>query len=370
MHPTIVEIDVKQFVVNLQAIRQQVGPKVKICLPVKANAYGHGLLGIAKEANQYVDYFGVACVDEGVLLRDNNITKPILVFGAFDQEQVPELIANNLEITVSSLYKAKLLAEYCKQHDVKCFVHIKVDTGMNRIGTRPENIQKLVDYVFLHTHLVLVGIYSHFACSDDLASEFTQIQLQRFNDVISYAKTKKDGLLCHIANSGGVCYFPESYFDMVRPGIMSYGYIPATEITQGPLSQIKPILSLKSRVGFLKVVAKGVGISYNHTYITDKQTTIITIPIGYGDGYPRMLSNIGEVLHKGIRYKVSGNVCMDMLMVDVGSEAEVDVGDEVVLIGKQNNQEILAIDVAIKCNTIVYEVCCRFNDRLPRKYII
>lgn len=369
MHPTKIEIDSQQFILNLNAIREQIGNMVKFCLPVKANAYGHGLVGIAKLAELYVDYFGVACLDEGQLLRQNAISKAILVFGAFDEEQIAGLIENNLELTISSRYKAELIAEYCQHNNRRCKVHIKVDTGMNRVGIRVNSFAPLLEYVLAQKNLDLIGVYSHFAASDDLSAEITAEQLRNFEFVAQLTKARKADVICHLANSGGVCYYPESYFDMVRPGLLSYGYFPASPVALPPLKQIRAILSLVTRVAYFKVVAKDSGISYNHRYHTVDNSRIITLPIGYGDGYRRGLSNIGEVIVRGQKYTIAGSVCMDMLMVDIGRCGEAYVGDRVVLIGQQGSEEILINELASKLNTIIYEILVGFNERIPRVII-
>jgi len=364
MHPTIIEIDKKQFELNLNAIRQLVRVK-KILLPVKANAYGHGLIPIAKIAESVIDYFGVACLDEGITLRKNGIGKPILVFGAIDEEQIPGLVDNDLEITVSSLFKAELLHKFCTENNKNCKIQIKVDTGMNRVGVRPESFPVLFNYILSSPVLELVGIYSHLAMSEELDKSITASQMSIFRNIVEDIRKIKPGVICHIANSGGVCYHQDSYFDMVRPGIMSYGYFPGPEITKGVLSVIKPCFSLKSRVSYFKVIKADSGISYNHYYHTTGMTRVITIPLGYGDGYRRGLSNIGEILLRGKRYKIAGTICMDMFMVDIGLD-EAYVGDEVVIIGKQGNEQILISELASKLNTIIYEVLVSFNERIPR----
>ena len=369
MHPTQIEINTAQFITNLQAIRKWIGIPVKICLPVKANAYGHGLLGISQLAEPYIDYFGVACLDEGRQLRNHNIYKPILVFGAFDEEQLPGLIANNLDITISSPYKAQLLANYCELYNCKCRVHLKVDSGMRRVGVRPDSAYALIDYILAHPKLELCGIYSHFAASEELDNDLTDIQLQEFIPVAKYAKNLKPDILCHIANSGGVCYHPQSYLDMVRPGLLSYGYFPGDKLTQSPLCQIKPVFALKSRVSYFKVVSSGAGISYNHRYHSAVQARIITLPIGYGDGYRRGLSATGQVIIRGTKYPIAGNICMDMLMVDLGASGEAYVGDEAVLIGEQNSVAITIEELAASLNTIIYEILVGFNERIPRVYV-
>lgn len=371
VHTTIIEVSTQQLIENLVAIRGKIDEQnknIKFCFPVKANAYGHGLVRVAQIAQPYVDYLAVACLDEGVTLRLNGITKPILVFGAFNEDQVPGLITHNLEITISSLYKARQVLDYCNQTGQRAKIHLKIDTGMNRVGVRVETAPELFQFVAAHPQFILIGVYSHLSCADENERSFTLEQINKFKQIVDLAKSINPNIICHLANSAGLCYYPESYFDMVRPGILSYGYFPNQEIKQLPLSNIKPCFSLKSRINYTKVVAKDQGVSYNRRYITSGTTRVITIPIGYGDGYRRMLSNNGEILLHGKRYTISGTICMDMFMVDIGIHGVGYVDDEVVLIGKQDKQEISLNSVAQKCQTINYEILCGFNERIPRIY--
>lgn len=377
MHNVIIEVDIRQLITNLKSIKEYVNRqfdntrrKIKVCLPVKANAYGHGLVGVAKVASPYVDYFGVACLNEGALLRANGITKPILVFGAFSEEQIPGLSDNDLEITVSSLYKARLVVEFCRQFNRTCKVHIKIDVGMNRVGVRPESSYPLIDFICQNSDCVtLTGIYSHLSCSDELDSPTTLEQIELFKPCALYAKQKNSDVICHLANSGGVYYYPDSYFDMVRPGLLSYGYFPEVPVLEHLLNNVASCLQLKANVSYFKVVFPNQGISYNKSYITKDLTHVVTIPIGYGDGYRRALSNIGQVIIRGKRYTISGAICMDMCMVDIGSCGEAYVGDEVILIGKSGNEVITLHDVAKQCDTIIYEILCGFSNRIPRIYL-
>lgn len=375
MHNASIVVDKSKFISNLQSIskwinrKQKDGQSVKFCLPVKANAYGHGLVKMAQMAEEYVDYLAVACLDEGITLRQNGIKKPILVFGAFSPEQIYDLIIHNLEITISSKLKAKLVIELCQRLKMSCRVHVKVDTGMNRVGVRPENASELIDFIHNSACLELAGIYSHLASSDRPDDVFTYDQIKRFADIVAWVKKLKPDVICHLANSGGVCYYPDSYLDMVRPGIFSYGYTPGDSAVDGELEAVQPCFSLKSQVIYFKVVAKNSGISYNQQYIASTQTRIVTVPVGYGDGYPRILSNCGEVLIHGHKYMIAGTICMDMFMVDIGPKGVAYVGDEVILIGKQGANEITLTSVAKKCKTITYEILCGFNERIPRIYV-
>lgn len=375
---TIIEINQSQFKTNLVMINRLLknnDSTPKLCLPVKANAYGHGLVEISRLAEPIVDYLAVARTEEGITLRTNGIKKPILVFGTFTVEQITELILNNLEITIPSVLRAQQTIDICRQLKKTCKVHIKVDTGMNRIGIRAENAWTLINLVLDSPELQLVGIYSHLASSDKLNDSYTHEQITKFQQIATKIKQVDSNIICHLANSGGVCHYPESYFDMVRPGILSYGYLPNTQYDRAlktqnsPLDSIKPCFSLKSQVAYFKVVPSGSMISYNQQYMTKQQTRIITLPIGYGDGYRRGLSNTGEVLINGKKYTISGTICMDMMMVDIGSQDSIHVGDNVVLIGKQGNHEITLESMAEKCNTITYEILCDFNDRITRVYV-
>lgn len=369
MHPTNIRVSIVQLRNNIIAIKKHIKSHVKICLPVKANAYGHGLIGVAQHTYDLVDYFAVSCLDEGYLLRKNSITKPILVFGAFDEDQIIDLILNNLEITISSLYKAQLVSIFAEKLGKKCKIHIKIDTGMRRVGLRPESLDALINFVKTSQFIELVGVYSHFASSDDIATDFTLEQINVFDGVVKKLKLEYPNLIVHLANSGGVCYYPTSHYDMVRPGLLSYGYFPSVIVEHGVLSEIKPCFELITKVVYFKTVFKDNGISYNHTYMTSSQTRIATIPIGYGDGYRRALSNKAVVLIRGNYYPVVGSICMDLSMIDLGCNGESYVGDEVVLIGRQEDLEIKLSDLASLMETIVYEVLVGFNERIPRIYI-
>lgn len=371
MSNSTIEIDTGIFKNNLQAIRTHlnlISPKTKFCLPVKADAYGHGLIPMALLAEPFVDYYGVASMHEGALLRNSGIIKPILVFGAFSDADIPGLVKNNLEITVSSKFKAESLTKFCDERNLTCNVHIKVDTGMGRVGVRVDSAKDLIDFVNNNPTLILTGLYSHLACSEEKDRIFTLHQLTEFAHIVTYVKMVNPSIICHIANSGAVCYYPNSYLDMVRPGILSYGYFPGENVTSCFLSQIKPCYTLKSQVVYFKTMGKNLSISYNRTYFTNNFTRVVTIPIGYGDGYRRALSNIGNVIIRGKKYTISGTICMDMLMVDIGQESKSYVGDEVILIGNQGNETIYLEDVAEKCGTNVYEILCGFTSRVPREY--
>ena len=366
-HPAWIEIDLKQFEKNISLVKKHL-QGTRLCLAVKANAYGHGLIPMAKAAQEFgIDYLAVSCLQEGVLLREANINIPILVLGAIHEDQIPHLIQLNLEFTVSSKFKAELVQKQAKLLQKKCKIHLEIETGMQRTGLRPESAEKLISELINCKYCELVGVYSHMATSDTENHEFAHKQINLFKNFIeSIRETFKINFIAHMGNSGAICSYPESYFDMVRPGILLFGYF--NKQTKPFLKDIAPFFSLKAKVSYFKVVEKNSGISYNHTYVTKEKTRVITVPVGYGDGYRRCLSNTAEIILRGKKYFISGNVCMDQFMVDIGQN-ESYIGDEVVLIGKQENCEITVQEIALLCNTIPYEVLCLFNERIPRIYL-
>lgn len=360
-----IEIDVNQFKKNIGLIKSYIGNTL-LCLTVKANAYGHGLVEMSKFAqDEKVDYLAVANLPEGIKLRNANIKIPILVLGTFHEDQISDLIEHDLEIAISSFLKAGIVKEFCSKHNKKCKVHLKIDTGMRRIGIRPDTGIGLYKYLKNENCFILKGIFSHFACAEQKDHPANGLQKKLFNDFIDEAKPDKS-VICHLANSASVCNEKDSLKDMVRLGALPFGCY--TGKTPKELKDIKPIFSVKSKVSFFKVVQENEGISYGHTYITEKQTRIVTIPIGYGDGFPRCLSNKGQVLIRGKRYPIAGTICMDQLMIDIGND-DAYIGDEVVLIGKQKSEKIEIAEIANLCGTISYDILCSFNERMPRVYI-
>lgn len=365
-HPSWIEVDINQFRKNISLIRKHIGSTL-FCLPVKANAYGHGLCAMGKVAEEAgVDYLGVAHLQEGVALREAGVRIPILVLGAIHEDQILDLLHFDLEFTISSKFKADLVAERCKKGGKRCRIHIEVDTGMQRTGVRCSTALALFQHLKELNCFDIVGIYSHFALADHPDEPFALKQLTSFHSLISNPLLQDTPLIHHIANSNGTIFFPQAHLDMVRPSLLAFGYF--SKELPANLQGIAPCFSLKAKVSYFKVVGKGEGISYGHSYITPKQTRIVTVPLGYGDGFRRSLSNQGSVLIRNRRLPIVGTICMDQFMVDVGDE-EVYVGDEVVLIGKQGDQEISLNEVARLCGTIPYEVLCFFNERIPRIHI-
>jgi alanine racemase len=335
---------------------------------VKANAYGHGAVAISRVAIENgANYFGVARVEEGMELRESGVTLPILVLGGFFEDQIATSLKYNLELTLYDRNLAATLSASAKRMGKPARVHLKVDTGMGRVGVAWSSAQQFVQAVCSLDGIEVVGIYTHLSSSDEADSTYSNTQLTRFRNLVSDLEGKGIRIpIKHAANSGGVLNLPESYFDMVRPGVSLYGYYPSAESARS--LSLKPAMSIESQVIFTKEVEKDTFISYNRTYQTSRKTVVATVPIGYADGYNRLLSNRGEVLIRGQRFPVVGRVTMDQIMVDVGPESEISAGEEVVLLGRQGADEITIYEISEKLNTIPYEVTCSISERVPRVY--
>ena len=311
----------------------------------------------------------ISSIDEGIKLRNAGLKLPILVLGVVLKKDIEPLFKYNLTATVCTRELAASLNRRAAQLGKPANVHIKVDTGMGRIGVLHEDAGSIVKDIRRFKFINIEGIFTHFAFAD-MDKAFTLYQINLFDRLI--AGLKKEGIhipLVHAANSAGMINYKSGHFNMVRPGLVIYGLYPAKKVhPNGVNIRLKPVLSLKSRVVYVKRVPKAYGISYGHIYFTKKNTTIITLPIGYGDGYPRNLSNLAPVLIRGRRFKISGRVCMDQMMADVGN-AQVKTGDEAVLIGSQGNQRITTEELAGLSGTIPYEIVCGLGSRIPRVYI-
>lgn len=370
MQPTRAEIDVTAVRQNLAAIRRHVGPAVKIMGIVKANAYGHGLVEIARLlVEDRIDYLGVGFLLEGIALRQAGIRVPIVVLGGVLGDQVKAFLEHDLEITISSVELARRIE---KEVEEACLpparVHLKLDTGMERIGVRAENALAFVREVACLPHIEIRGIYSHFATSDERDKSFAHIQLDRFKNALT--TLEQSGIripLRHIANSGAILDMTDASYDLVRPGIILYGLYPSSETTES--IPVRPVLALRSKVVFIKEVPAHTSISYGRMYFTPKTTRIATVPIGYGDGYSRMLAGKAEVLIRGRRYPVVGTICMDQLMVDIGITSEIHVGDDVTLIGQDGTESISVLDLARKIGTNHYEILTALAARVRRVYV-
>lgn len=369
IRPVWVEIDLRAIRHNLAEIRRLVGPAVDIMAVVKADAYGHGAVQIAKVALESgAKWLGVALPEEGIALREAGITAPILVFSPLQIEQVEAMVRFDLTSTICLLEPAVALSRAALSAGKKPSYHVKIDTGMGRIGVPAEEAVAFIKKLQLLPGLDYGGIYSHLATSDERDKEYAKYQIKRFNKVI--VDLKAEGLFpakAHLANSAAIIDLPLAYYNMVRPGIMLYGMYPSSEVDLEKI-RLKPAFSLKTKVVFIKKVPSGTAVSYGRKYITAKETTIVTIPIGYADGWSRLLSGKAEVLISGKRFPIVGAICMDLCMVDVGDEP-VEIGQDVTLIGSQGSEQITVEEIGAHLGTINYEVVCMISDRVPRRYL-
>jgi len=365
--PTRALISLASLANNFTVAQSLVRPGVKIMGVVKANAYGHGILEVSRALlSMGAHSLGVALLEEGLYLRENGITAPILVLGAINADQIPEFLRHDIAITSSSIDKSRSISDAAVRMGKTARVHLKIDTGMERIGVHWYNADAFVDTTLSLPGITVEGVFSHLAKADTDRG-FTSEQIARFSAIVEHLnKAGRLPPLVHLANSEGVIQYPSSHFTMVRPGIMLYGY--ATRKSFGE-RELRPVMTLLTKVAFFKVVPANAGISYNHTGRAGRQTRVVTLPIGYGDGYNRLLSNRGEVIIRGARHKVVGNVCMDQTMVDIGPDGTAYNGDDVLLFGQYEGHSVALESLCDAIGTIPYEVLCMIADRVPRIYL-
>jgi alanine racemase len=365
MRPTYSIINLKNLKYNYLSIRRRVKGSVVMAV-VKADAYGHGVKEVCNSLNSLKsrpEYYGVATAAEGAELRKNKIKQPVLVFEPVNREEASLIIKYKLIATVSEESHLKILSDISQGKVVS--VHIKIDTGMNRLGIRDSAAALFIEQLVNNRSFRVDGIYTHFATSDEKDKTYAYLQLERFKNLLD--KLKQRGInvgKAHCANSGAIWDMPDSYFDMVRPGISLYGYYPSLETTE-PV-KLKPVMSLYSRVSSVKEVGEGEGISYNRKYITDKKTRIVSVPIGYADGFRRDLTNKASAIINGKCYRQVGTVTMDRIMFDIGTKAKITSGNKVILLGNYKDFKIDAWDWSRLINTIPYEITCGISKRVPR----
>lgn len=365
LRATWAEINLTRLSRNLEAIRTHVAP-AKVMIIVKANAYGHGLAEVAKALGPQADYIGVAVLEEGIFLRELGVSAPILILGGIWGDQVPQYLKHNLTLTASSVERLEQIDAVADGLGIRAKVHLKIDTGMERIGVHYYSAHTLQEAALRQKHIEVEGIYSHFANADGSDLSHARLQLERFNEVLCfYERHSLPMPIRHMANSAAILQLPESHFDMVRPGIMFYGVYPAAQVQRSV--SVKPALSWKSRVVYFKVVRAGHPVSYGSTWQSDHEVRIVTVPVGYGDGYFRSLSNRAQVIIRNQVYPQVGRVCMDQMMINIESDSGFN-GDEVTLIGESGGASITAQDLADWAGTIPYEILTNINTRVPRIY--
>ncbi len=369
MHrPTWVEIDLNALRHNLLAIKKWVEPQIKILGIVKADAYGHGDFEVSRVLlNNGVEMLGIAILEEGIQLRDKGIKVPLLLLGGIFEEQIDTVIQYGLTPTVYDLKLAEVLSKRAYYFNTIMKVHVYVDTGMGSIGVKHDKAVEFVKFARNLKNLLIEGIYTHCSSSDEKDSAFTNLQIKRFRDVLAALDSMNARIpLRHMANSGAILGYPEAYFTMVRPGLSLYGLYSSEDVSRD--IGIRPVMSFKTRIIHIKDMESGDVVGYGRTYRITKPTRVATLPLGYDDGYNRLLSNQGEVIIRSKKASIIGRVCMDQCFVDVTNIKEVSVGDEVVLYGNQG-QEIIPIEsIAKQLNTIPYEVTCSISKRVPRIY--
>lgn len=368
LRPTVAEIDLAQLAANYRAIQQAVAP-ARVMATIKANAYGHGLVPVGRYlAQQGVDYFAVAFVEEAQALRAAGIKTPILVFGGFLAEQIPLFLQYDLTITASSVEKLQQIDRVAAGLGRQARIHLKFDTGMGRVGVQYATAKTLLDAVADCTHCEIEGIYSHLANADEADLTHARLQAARFADILAYNQ------LCgnpkprwrHLANSAAICQLPETHYDIVRAGILLYGVYPSPKVER--TVAVKPALRWRSRVVYFKIQPADHPVSYGSTWRHDQPARIVTVPVGYGDGYFRAISDRGKVLINGRRYPIVGRVCMDQFMVHIGQDSAYN-GDEVILLGESDTGEQITIEELSEwAGTIPYEILTNINGRVPRIY--
>jgi alanine racemase len=367
VRPTRVEVDLKILKENFNKIKEHVKPA--LIMPIlKSNAYGHGLVRVAQLYEELnADYLGVAVVEEGILLREMGIKMPILVLGGVWGNQVPLFLKHNLTITASSIEKLNQIDETAAQMKIKANVHLKIDTGMERIGVHYYNADKFLEAAYKCKNIKVEGIYSHFANSESADLSYTHSQLERFNEALDFfEKHSISPPIRHIANSGALLQLPEANLDMVRPGITLFGVYPSKEVKKS--IEVKPALIWKSLVIYFKVIKPNHPVGYGSTWKTDHNIRAVTVPVGYGDGYLRGMSHKAMILLNGRKYPVLGTISMDQIVVNIENDSAYN-GDEVILLGSHGNSKISCEDLAEWAGTISYEILTNINTRVPRIYL-
>lgn len=353
---------------NVRALRQILGDECDILAIVKADAYGHGMIPVTQTLQQVgIQRFGVATIQEGIILREQGIHASIVVMGAILPFQISDLIHHRLTPVISDETILSGLMEHLAPHEKPYPIHLKIDTGMRRLGLASDRVLSLLDTFPFGSALTLEGLMTHLADADNPNPEFSQTQLTQFRTLVTQLRSAGYvAPLLHAANSAGILCHPDSHFNLVRPGLCLYGYAPQGH--PGSSVNLQPAMSISTKIVHIHAVSSGDPISYNGTYRTTRQSRIGVLPVGYAHGYNRRLSNRGWVLVGQHRAPIVGKICMDMTLVDLTDLPSVTIGDEVVLLGKQGSEEISANDLAEWMDTIPYEVLCAMGPRLHRVY--
>lgn len=364
---TWAEVDLDAIAHNFQAARDHLPADMKLLVTVKANAYGHGAVRVAKLLQDRVDYFALAAMDEAVQLRQAGIAAPLLILGPVMPSDYPRAAKYDVALAVSSLAEAKAISACAEDLGKKITVHFALDTGMSRIGFPClEEAVKEINEAARLPGLIPEGIFSHFALADSKDKSYVNLQKSNFRRMLDLIGV--DFPIRHLYNSAAIAELEPEY-DMAREGIILYGLLPSDEVELSHIGGVKPAMALRSHVSFVKRLPAGTPISYGCTYVTEKDSVIATVMAGYADGVPRLLSNCGEVIIRGVKAPIAGRVCMDQFMVDVTHIPGVCAGDVVTIFGTDGNETITADEVAAKAQTIGYELVCGVAPRVPRVYL-
>ena len=363
-------VDLDAIRQNMEAMKANIAKGTMICGVVKSDGYGHGSVPVAKAVEDLVWGYAVAAVEEGWVLRDHHITKPILVLGYVPEEEFESLVEQEIRYTVSEWKEVEILSKIAQKLGKNAYVHIKMDTGMGRIGLRfAEEILTLAQKIETLPNIVIEGIFTHMATADMADKTKAKEQIRMFKEMLQLLENNGIYIpIRHCSNSAGIIDLKEANIDMVRAGIALYGLYPSEEVNKENVC-LTPALELKSIVSYLKTVPKGSPIGYGATFVTQKETKVATVSIGYGDGYPRALSNKGYALVRGKKAPIIGRICMDQFMMDVSDIPEIQQGDTVTLIGKDQNEQITVEELAELVGTFNYEFVCDLGKRIPRVYI-
>lgn len=365
-----VNIDIEALIHNVTMLKQWLNPQTKLMTVIKADAYGHGAVKVAHTVVKAgVDAVAIATLGEGIELRKADIQVPILILGAINTpDEVKEIVKYNLEATLCTPQQAEIFADTLQSINATLPVHLKLDTGMSRLGTHWHNAVNFVDYIQQFPQLQLKSVYSHLATADDEDTTVMKLQQSRFEEAISALKTADITIPClHLANSAGTLCDRTLHYDLVRVGLALYGLYPAPHLSSK--IPLKPVLEVKARISQIKAISAHTGVSYGHTFKCDAPLKIAVIAIGYADGIPRLLSNKMKVIIKGKLAPQIGNITMDQLMIDVTEFPDLEVGEIVTLLGKDGDIAITADDWANTIGTISYEILCGFKHRLPRIHL-
>ena len=367
---TWVEINLDALECNFDAVREELPENMKILAVVKANAYGHGAIGVAKFLEDKADYLAVAATDEALELRKNGVNCPILILGHIPYGDYDNIVKFNITPTISDFYEAELLSKAAVKAGVTAPLHIAVDTGMNRIGflVNAESVKEIKEINSL-PNIKIEGVFSHFAAADISDKTYTRKQVEKFDQFMKTLSAEGvNAPIKHLYNSAAIADLEKKY-DMVRQGIILYGLRPSDEVEFNNIKVPQPVMSMKTRVVQVKTLPAGECISYGCTFTTEKETKVATLCAGYADGVTRVLSNNGEVLIRGKRAKIIGRVCMDQFMVDVTDIPDVEAGDTATIFGTDGKETISVDEIAKKANTINYEIICNINSRVTRVYM-